>query len=260
MNPQNDIHTEMRNLLLDGDTLERLLAGRVEPDDAPPGYTEVVRVLREAAQLPDTADLSREAEDIAAARMLVTRELPASVRADGEPKRMRSNGHPRLKVVGLVVLGTLVGTSGLAAAGVLPDTAQDVLSNVLSHVGISVPPSEHPTGSDDQTSEVPTTSNATGVGKGAEISRIATTTDSNGVDKGAEISSAASDGKSQAGEHGSEGTATDAAPVPTPNAGGTKTADTASGGRSSDGTDIANERSGGRSAAGSGNRSSGRGQ
>jgi hypothetical protein len=166
--------------------------------------------------------------------------------------------HPkgyRLKVAGILAFGTLLGTSGLAAAGVLPDTAQEKLSNVLDRVGISIPtghpassvPTGHPVSS-APTGDHPASS-------GEQISEIATTTDSTGVSKGAEISSIASSGKSQAGEHGSSGAnhGTDAAPVATPNAGGTSTADTASAGRSGAHTDIADERSNGRSEAGSAN-------
>lgn len=130
-----------------------------------------------------------------------------------------------------------MGTSGLAAAGVLPNAAQDMVSDVLGRVGISVPASEHPTSS------------------GEQISEIATTTSSTGVGKGAEISSTASGGMSQAGEHGSVSDGAGMAPVPTPNGGRTGTADTASGGASDAGTDIAEEKSDGRSAAGSGNAS-----
>jgi hypothetical protein len=243
MTSRNDLPPEMRRQLLERDTLERLLAGRVEPDDAPPGYAEVARVLRAAAAPIVPADLANESEYVEAARILVTRRSFASDRSDGRPKDIRSKGN-RLKVAGLVVLGTLLGTSGLAVAGVLPDTAQDLLSNVLDRVGISVPTGDHPASS------------------GEQISETATTTDSTGVGKGAEISSIASDGMSQAGEHGSaeHGTAehgsaghgADAAPVSTPNKGGTSTADAASGGHSEAGTDIADERSNGRSAAGSG--------
>jgi hypothetical protein len=174
---------------------------------------------------------------------------------------MRSKGH-RLKVAGLVVLGTLLGTSGLAAAGVLPDTAQDMVSNVLDRVGISVPTGDHPASSGEP-SEHPASS-------GEQISEIAMTTDSAGVGKGADISSIASRGMSQAGEHGpakrgtaehgSAGHGADVAPVSTPNPGGTSTADAASGGPSEAGTDIADERSNGRSAAGSGSGSGPRSQ
>jgi hypothetical protein len=254
MTSRNDLSPEMRRQLLDGDTLERLLAGRVEPDDAPPGYAEVARVLRAAAAPIDLADLGRESEHVEAARILVTRRSFASDRSDGRPTEMHSKGY-RLKVAGLMVLGMLLGTSGLAVAGVLPDTAEDMLSNVLDRVGISVPTGDHPASSDEP-SEHPASS-------GEEISEIATTTDATGVGKGADISSIASRGMSQAGKHGtaqhgpaehaSAGQGADVAPVSTPNTGGTSTADAASGGHSEAGTDIADERNNGRSAAGSGN-------
>jgi hypothetical protein len=275
MTSRGDLAPEMWRQLLDGDTLERLLTGRLEPDDAPPGYAEVARVLRAAAARFDTADLGHETEHVAAARLLITQRSPASAGLDRRSQRMRSKGY-RLKVVGLVVLGTLLGTSGLAAAGVLPDTAQDMLSYVLDGVGISVPSGDHPDSSGEP-SEHPGSSRE-------QISEIATTTDSSGFGNGAVVSSIASGGMSQAGEHGSAehetaeqgsaeqgsaeqgsaeqgsaehrsaGHGPDVAPVSTPNSGGTSTADAASGARSQAGTDIADERSNGRSAAGSGNR------
>ena len=165
---------------------------------------------------------------------------------------MRSGGR-RVKVVGMVVVGALVGSTGLAAGGVLPNAAQDTFSKVLETVGINVPAGSDPAGSDH-----PAAGRDHPAASGEEISEIATTTDALGVDKGAEISSEASGGMSQAGQHGSalgdttvEGAG--AAPVPRPNQGGTGTADTASDGASEAGTVIADERSDGHSSAGSGN-------
>ncbi len=149
----------------------------------------------------------------------------------------------RIKVGGLVVVGVWMGSTGLAAAGFLPDAARDAFSSALDRVGITVPANgDHPSTS------------------GEEISEIATTTDATGPDKGAEISSAASGGKSQAGQHGSAGAGTSVdgagpAPVPVPNEGGTGTADTASDGASEEGTSIADEESDGRSGSGSANAS-----
>jgi hypothetical protein len=160
----------------------------------------------------------------------------------------------------------LAGSTGLAAAGVLPDAAQDAFSTVLDRVGIAVPAStDHPASS------------------GEEVAEIAITTDATDVEKGAEISSVASGGMSQAGQHGSESTAAaiettgeapvpvpneggtgtgDAAsrgsgeaPVPVPNEGGTGTGNTASDGASEEGTVTADEKSGSHSGSGSGNAS-----
>jgi hypothetical protein len=45
---------------LDADTAERLLSGRLDPDDAPPGYAEVARVLQAAAGPAEEAELADE--------------------------------------------------------------------------------------------------------------------------------------------------------------------------------------------------------
>ena len=139
--------------------------------------------------------------------------------------------------------GVVAGIPGLAAAHALPDPAQHAVSRVFDKVGISVPDTQH----------APTTSVDHPASTGAEISSIATTTDATGVAKGALISSTASGGKSQAGQHGGAAAAHGSAPVPTPNTGGSGTADTASGGSADQGTSTADQHSGGRSAAGSGN-------
>jgi hypothetical protein len=241
MTDWNDLPDEMRKLQLDPGTIDRLLAGEVEPDDAPPGYSEVARVLQAAAGARHGDELAHEASHVVIAMELVRQPSPASTPSDRRSRNM-SKIH-RLKVGGLVVVGALVGSTGLAAAGVLPDAAQDAVSNVFDRVGITIPASgDHPETSGD------------------EISGIATTTDATGVDKGAEISAAASGGMSQAGQHGAgaaeSGTAgADAAPVPVPNEGGTGTADTASGGASDAGTTTADTESDGHSSEGSGNAS-----
>jgi hypothetical protein len=46
---------------LDPDTAERLLSGRLDPDDAPPGYAEVARLLQAAAAPADATELADEA-------------------------------------------------------------------------------------------------------------------------------------------------------------------------------------------------------
>jgi hypothetical protein len=134
----------------------------------------------------------------------------------------------------LVVVGAMVGSTGLAAAGVLPDAAQDAFAHVLDRVGISVPAGgDRPATSDEELSgKVP------------------------GVPVGTETSSVASSGKSQAGQHGSgdnAGGGHGATTAHTPNGGGTGTADAASDGASIDGTSTGDEASEGRSQSGSGN-------
>lgn len=242
MTDRNDLPDEMRGLWIDEDTVDRLLAGGIDPDDAPPGYSEVARVLQAVNVAGHHEELAHEAVHVALVMELVQQPSPASTPSGGRSRKMASRKR-HMKVGGLVVVGALVGSTGLAAAGVLPDAAQDAFSNVLDTVGITVPAgSDHPASS------------------GEEISEIATTTGATGVDKGAEISSEASGGMSQAGQHGSADAGTSvegagAAPVPVPNEGGTGTSDTASDGASEEGTDTADGESESHSSSGSGNAS-----
>ena len=157
----------------------------------------------------------------------------------------------RLKLATAFVTVALAGTTGLAFAGSLPGAAQSVASDMLGTLGVTVPgpnsnAGDHPNVR-GKSADTAVTSNS---GKGSEISELATSTDLTGVAKGAAISTLASDGKSKAGqEHG--------APVATPNSGGTGTADTASDGNSSQGTSAANTASDGHSSAGSDNSADG---
>ncbi|MGH2659744.1 MAG: hypothetical protein ACRDHS_08790 [Actinomycetota bacterium] len=236
MTPWGDFEDEMRGLWVDEDTADRLLSGLVEPDDAPPGYVDVARMVRAAGSPATAGELAQEREAVFAAAAAVGARPSASVLRTPRRSKMRPKRY-RAKVAGLVLVGTLAGTTGLAAAGALPDPAQDVASDVLARVGITVP-----AGDDDPASS------------GSDVSGTATTTDATGVDKGAEISSAASGGMSQAGDHGGQGSAAaGAAPVDTPNDGGTDTADEASDGASKAETDTANESSDGHSEDGSAN-------
>ena len=53
---------------LDDDTAERLLAGHLHPEDAPPGYAEVARVLQAAAGPPAREELAGEEAALAGFR------------------------------------------------------------------------------------------------------------------------------------------------------------------------------------------------
>lgn len=251
MNLWSDFDCEMHPVPIDLDTADRLLAGTVAPEDAPPGYANVARLLESAAAAPTPGELSRETEVVATVAAAVR---SSSSIESGSPRRFfMPFALSRSRMTAAFVALTLACSAGLASAGSLPGAAQDIASAMLAKVGISVPgPNEHagthPSvrgSSSDASSDAVTRS---------DIAELATTTDLTGIDKGAAISRAASDGKSQAGQHGSASGGS--APVDTPNNGGTGTADTASGGKSS-GTSTADAASGGASSAGSGNASNG---
>jgi hypothetical protein len=196
----------------------------------------------------------------------------------------------RTAAAGAVGAGVLIaGGIAPAATGSLPGTAQGTASRMLERAGVSVPgATEDSAGHADQRGSSehagdPSAGPEDGedAGKGAVVSEMATTTDSSGVDKGAGISGYASSGRSRAGAssaaeapahtaggepdgHASVAAASSGgadqsrAPVETPNSGGTGTADEASAehgdGSSTSGTGTADSASDGHSSAGSQNR------
>lgn len=230
----SDFEDEMTRLPLDADTADRLLAGAVAPEDAPPGYAEVAVLVAAVAEGFPRDELAREAETVA---VLATAVRSSQAEMTKPPRR---SFVPRVKLASALVTAALAGTTGLAVAGSLPGAAQDVASAVLANVGISVPGPNSDSGTHPDTrgtSSQPTAPSSSS-GKGSEISDLATTTELTGVAKGAAISTAASGGMSQAGQHG-QASEEHGAPVATPSEGGTGTADTASGGRSSAGSENA---------------------
>jgi hypothetical protein len=252
MSPWRDLDSEMQRLPLDTDTADRLLAGSVAPEDAPPGYAGVATLLAAVADSPTADDLSRESETVA---------LLAAVVRSSQPKMTKPRRRsivPRLKLAAAFATVALAGTTGLALAGSLPGAAQDIASSMLAQVGVSVPgpnsnAGDHPNvrGTSSDVAVTPSSSD-----KGIEISDLATSTDLTGLEKGVAISTLASDEQSQAGEHGQASEAHGAS-VETPNSGGTATADAVSGEESSQGTAIADEASDDRSVAGSDNAADG---
>jgi hypothetical protein len=237
----SDLSFEMQRLPLDTDTADRLLAGAVPPEDAPPGYSEVASLLI-AARTDDGVGLDRS-DDLIMARF-VAAACPSRETTTRSPRRPSLH---RVKPIAALVTIALTCTAGLALAGTLPGAAQDVASEMLAKVGVDVPgPNDnagtHPSvrGQSDVSNDAsedansPEDAGSAGSGKGAEISTLATTTDLEGVDKGAAISTLASGGQSQAGqngqadsEHGSAGQA--------PSSDGAATADEASDGHSTAG-------------------------
>jgi hypothetical protein len=245
MSLEGDYLGEMQRMSLDLDTADRLLAGHVVAEDAPPGYARVAALV--------TADWTAEADGVDPAFLTL---LAATVRPSPAPKAgpRRRPIMPRIKLAAALTVTALAATTGLAFAGGLPGAAQDIASDMLAKAGVTVPgpnsnAGEHPSTRGSSSEQSGATPTSRGKGKGSEISDIARS-DLTGLDKGAAVSTAASDGKSRAGqEHG--------APFSTPNSGGTATADTASDGHSTDGTGQANEASNGHSSAGSTNGAAG---
>ena len=126
-----DPATPMR---LDEATATRLLAGRLEPADAPPGYGTVTAVLRAAAAPPRPEELAGED---------AVRDTFRARRPPGPPPR-RALRRTRLAVLlaaGVVLLG---GVAAAASTGSLPGPAQSLAHDALDTLGVSVP-APHPT-------------------------------------------------------------------------------------------------------------------
>jgi hypothetical protein len=251
----SDMDSEMQPLPLDSDTADRLLAGLVAPEGAPAGYGRVVRLLEAASAEASSEELAREPETVAAMAAALRSRVNRNAASSRRSFMPFALSRPRLTAA--VLAAAFAASVGVASAGSLPGAAQDVASEMLAKVGITVPGANDNAGThpDVRGNSASVPSAPADAGKGADISELATTTELTGIEKGAAISTAASGGKSRAGHHGLASGA--GAPVETPNSGGTGTADTASGGKSSTGTSTADTASGGKSSAGSGNASSG---
>ena len=252
----DDFENEMHPVALDTDTADRLLAGAIAPADAPPGYAEVARFLQAVSAEPSPGELARETETVG----IVTAAVRSSLEARSQSPRRSfvPFALSRARMTAALVAAALACSASLASAGALPGAAQDVASSMLAQVGISVPGANENAGThpDERGTSSPSTpASESTAGKGAEISELARTMELTGVDKGAAVSSAASNGKSHAGQNSSASGG--AASVDAPTGGGTGTADTASGGKSSPGTSKADTASDGHSSSGSGNASDG---
>jgi hypothetical protein len=112
---------------LDANTAERLLSGRLDPDDAPPGYAEVARLLRAATAPADQVDPTGEAAAMHAFRTALARGRPAQapVRPGGLGGRRGAAREraPRARgrLVALALAGVVaVGGVGLWTAGGAP--------------------------------------------------------------------------------------------------------------------------------------------
>ena len=209
----------MRAVRLDEETAERMLAGVVDPADAPPGYADVVELLeraRSAAGLPVPVASS--------ARLGLVDPVPAM------PVR-RARTRRRIPVLAAVAFCVMTGGAYAAgAAGAGSGTVSAVLDRIGvgslvgassgHHAAATSGTSAHegeasaqttgaaaaaPVGAENRTTGDTGGAGSKRKGHGSEISKLARTTDAKGVDKGAQISTAASGGKSHAGQHGGAG-------------------------------------------------------
>ena len=142
-----DIGTEMFEPVVDARTEEKMFLGLLEPREAPADYAGVVAVLRAARAVvaPESDPVLRE-RVVASMVSIISSDLRSEVSVAVPPPTLRAGSRrgpvpflPRLRLVGVMVVGFLVASMGLAFAGALPGGAQGVASSLLAHVGIHVP-------------------------------------------------------------------------------------------------------------------------
>lgn len=129
---------EMRVNRLDERTADRLLSGAVGPDDAPPGYAGVARLLESAGSpAGNGAGPAREAATVAAMQAAVLGHL-VPVPDPGEKRKVLSKVMT-VKAAGVAAAVLLGGGTAAAATGSLPGPAQNAAAHVFSSVGIDMP-------------------------------------------------------------------------------------------------------------------------
>ncbi|HZD70061.1 MAG TPA: hypothetical protein VFA45_14500, partial [Actinomycetes bacterium] len=124
-------------LSLDEGTADRLLAGRLAPADAPPGYGRVATVLAAVSAPPDAEDLAGQAAALALF-VAAMRSHPVDVRLT--PWRSRVVTKLLTAKAAAALLGVLM-TGGVAAAatGNLPAPAQQAAHALLGGAGVPAP-------------------------------------------------------------------------------------------------------------------------
>jgi len=181
MTAWDDMDHEMQLLPLDGETADRMLAGRVALEDAPPGYAAVVRLLDAASTMagPDNRERERELVVVFA-------------HAVGSPAPRETAPRPslpsRARLVAATVAAALGATTALASTGSLPDPVQNIASSILDKLGISVPAPSDRAGAypHHRDNSAPFAGGASAPGERSEVSRLAAWAPTTGFDKDAD--------------------------------------------------------------------------
>jgi len=130
MNDDDALPFEMRQLLgprgspptLDDETADRLVAGRLDPADAPPGYAAVTKIVTVATAPATTEELAGEPAAVARFAAMARSGFPtraSTTRRAGVPRRALT-----VKAAVAVLAAVLCIGGVAAAAGVFPAPAQ----------------------------------------------------------------------------------------------------------------------------------------
>ncbi len=126
-------------LLQTDDTIaERLLSGELHPDDAPPAYAGLARIIDVATSPTAPAELTSERSVVVACLDAVRSAAPKGPTSSRSFLKL-TRITPAKVVAGVLAFGFLATGTAAAATGILPTRAQTMVARALSHVGISVP-------------------------------------------------------------------------------------------------------------------------
>jgi hypothetical protein len=126
----------MSRFPLDDATAERLLTGRLSPEDAPPGFAGLAGLVWAATGPADPAELASESQVVSAAVAAVH-----SASSNRPITRRRTSMLAKLLSAKVAAVAVTSAIGAAAAAGTLPNSAQNAVSSALSNIGISVPDS-----------------------------------------------------------------------------------------------------------------------
>lgn len=120
----------------DPSTADRLLAGRIGADDAPPGYRRVAALLGDAGSgFPEPAGPAE-----AATVSVMVAAIQAAPTTEVAPRRSGMLAKVlAAKTVAIVSVLALSASGAAAATGNLPDAVQDKVANAAKHVGVNLP-------------------------------------------------------------------------------------------------------------------------
>jgi hypothetical protein len=133
-----DLDDVRQPLPLDDWTADRLLAGMVDPDDAPPGYTGLARALGQARGPVEAGDLAGRELIVAAVTAAVADASPPTISTLPRRKSMLAKMFGT-KLAAATLTTALLATGAAAATGSLPGPVQDAVSDVADRVGVTLP-------------------------------------------------------------------------------------------------------------------------
>jgi hypothetical protein len=126
-------------LALDGETVERLLAGELPPAQAPHEYAAVAALLAAMAAPPSQEELAGQAAALAELRA-VTMTRTAAMHRASKPRRRRRVGLAAVAVAGALATGGVAA----AATGHLPEPVRKATRSIVVTVGGAEPATSLP--------------------------------------------------------------------------------------------------------------------